>query len=43
MTVLLLKVSGVALLERSLQKRKPEYAAYAERTSTFFPRPPRRA
>jgi steroid 5-alpha reductase family enzyme len=43
MTVLLLKVSGVALLERSLQKRKPEYAAYAERTSAFFPRPPKAA
>lgn len=43
MTVLLLKVSGVALLERSLHKRKPEYAAYAARTSAFFPRPPKEA
>jgi steroid 5-alpha reductase family enzyme len=43
MTVLLLKVSGVALLERSLHKRKPEYAAYAARTSAFIPRPPRAA
>lgn len=43
MTVLLLKVSGVALLERSLHKRKPEYAAYAARTSAFFPRPPKAA
>ena len=42
MTVLLLRVSGVALLERSLHKRKPEYAAYAARTSAFLPRPPRR-
>jgi steroid 5-alpha reductase family enzyme len=42
MTVLLLKVSGVALLERSLQQRKPEYAAYAARTSAFVPRPPKR-
>jgi steroid 5-alpha reductase family enzyme len=42
MTVLLLRVSGVALLERSLRKRKPEYAAYAERTSAFVPRPPKR-
>ncbi|MFZ8999455.1 MAG: DUF1295 domain-containing protein [Ilumatobacteraceae bacterium] len=42
MNVLLLKVSGVALLEKSLKKRKPEYQAYVERTSSFFPRPPRR-
>ena len=41
MTILLLRVSGVAMLERSLRKRKPEYEAYAARTSTFFPRPPR--
>ncbi len=41
MTVLLLEVSGVALLERSLHKRKPEYAAYAARTSAFVPRPPK--
>jgi steroid 5-alpha reductase family enzyme len=43
MNVLLLKVSGVALLERSLHKRKPEYAAYAARTSAFLPRPPKAA
>ena len=43
MTVLLLRVSGVALLERSLRKRKPEYQAYAERTSAFIPRPPKRS
>lgn len=42
MTVLLLRVSGVALLERSLRKRKPDYEAYVARTSAFFPRPPRR-
>jgi steroid 5-alpha reductase family enzyme len=42
MTVLLLRVSGVALLERSLRKRKPEYQAYVARTSAFFPRPPKR-
>jgi steroid 5-alpha reductase family enzyme len=42
MTVLLLKVSGVALLERSLHKRKPEYAEYAARTSAFVPLPPKR-
>jgi steroid 5-alpha reductase family enzyme len=43
MTFLLLRVSGVAMLERSIGKRRPEYARYAERTSAFFPRPPRRS
>ena len=42
MTVLLVRVSGKALLERSLRKRKPEYDDYIARTSGFFPRPPRR-
>lgn len=40
MTWLLLKVSGVALLERTITERRPEYAAYIERTSAFFPLPP---
>ena len=42
MSVLLLRVSGVALLERSLSRRKPGYDEYVRRTSAFFPRPPRR-
>jgi steroid 5-alpha reductase family enzyme len=42
MTFLLLRVSGVALLERSIGKRRPEYVDYAARTSAFVPRPPRR-
>jgi steroid 5-alpha reductase family enzyme len=42
MTVLLVRVSGVALLEKSLIKRKPGYAEYAARTSAFIPMPPRR-
>jgi len=42
MTFLLLRVSGVALLERSIGKRRPDYADYAARTSAFVPRPPRR-
>jgi steroid 5-alpha reductase family enzyme len=42
MTFLLLRVSGVALLERSIGKRRPDYAQYAARTSAFVPRPPRR-
>ncbi len=41
MIVLLVKVSGAALLERSLSKRKPEYADYIARTSGFIPRPPK--
>ena len=41
MTFLLLRVSGVALLERSIGKRRPEYAEYQRRTSAFFPLPPR--
>jgi steroid 5-alpha reductase family enzyme len=40
MTVLLLRVSGVALLERSIGKRHPDYAVYQRRTSAFIPRPP---
>lgn len=43
MTILLLKVSGVALLERDLSARKPAYAAYMRRTNAFFPGPPREA
>lgn len=42
MTFLLLRVSGVALLERSIGKRRPGYADYAARTSAFVPLPPRR-
>ncbi|HEX5066392.1 MAG TPA: DUF1295 domain-containing protein [Myxococcota bacterium] len=42
MSFLLLRVSGVPLLERGLRKRRPGYAEYAERTSAFFPLPPRR-
>ena len=42
MTVLLLKVSGVTLLESTLRAEKPGYADYVRRTSAFWPRPPRR-
>lgn len=42
MTFLLLRVSGVALLERSLVRTRPAYRDYVETTSAFFPRPPRR-
>ncbi|TET54987.1 MAG: DUF1295 domain-containing protein, partial [Anaerolineales bacterium] len=41
MTFLLVRVSGVALLERTLKKR-PGYREYVETTSAFVPRPPQR-
>jgi steroid 5-alpha reductase family enzyme len=41
MTFLLLRVSGVALLERSIGKRRPDYVEYQRRTSAFVPLPPR--
>jgi steroid 5-alpha reductase family enzyme len=41
MSALLLRVSGVTLLERHMQQRRPGYEDYARRTSAFFPRPPR--
>jgi len=39
---LLLRVSGVHLLEADLLKQKPAYRDYMERTSAFLPMPPRR-
>ncbi len=42
MTVLLRRVSGVTLLEKSLVKRRAGYTEYVERTSAFIPRPPKR-
>lgn len=41
MTFLLIRVSGVALLEKTLSETKPGYREYVERTSSFFPMPPR--
>ncbi len=40
MSVLLMRVSGVTLLEKSMSQR-PGWAEYARRTSAFFPRPPK--
>jgi steroid 5-alpha reductase family enzyme len=37
MTALLLKVSGVALLEKSLKEKKPGYQQYMQKTSAFIP------
>ena len=39
MSFLLLKVSGVSLLEQTITDRRPDYAAYQARTSAFFPWP----
>lgn len=41
MTWLLVRVSGVAMLEPALLAKKPAYADYVRRTSAFVPRRPR--
>jgi len=41
MSFLLLKVSGVALLEKDIGVRRPGYAEYVRRTNAFFPGPRR--
>jgi steroid 5-alpha reductase family enzyme len=41
MTVMLLRVSGVALLEATMARR-PGFAEYMETTSAFVPWPPNR-
>ncbi|MEQ8841532.1 MAG: DUF1295 domain-containing protein [Acidimicrobiales bacterium] len=43
MSFMLLEVSGVAMLERGLMKRREGYDDYVARTATFFPRPPRKS
>jgi steroid 5-alpha reductase family enzyme len=43
MTLLLLKVSGVALLEKDIAERRPAYADYVQRTNAFLPGPRRNA
>ena len=42
MTLLLLKVSGVSLLERDIHERRPAYRLYVQRTNAFVPWIPRR-
>ena len=39
MSVLLLKVSGVGLLEKDIVERRPAYRDYIARTNAFFPGP----
>ena len=41
MTVLLLKVSGVRLLEKDITERRPAYRDYIARTNAFVPGPPK--
>jgi steroid 5-alpha reductase family enzyme len=43
MTLLLLKVSGVKLLEKDIAERRPAYRDYVARTNAFVPGPVRRA
>ena len=43
MSFLLLKVSGVAMLESTIGERRPGYADYVRRTNAFFPGPRRPA
>lgn len=41
MTFLLVKVSGVAMLDAHLAATRPGYSDYVRRTAAFIPRPPR--
>ena len=41
MSVLLMKVSGVTLLEKDIGERRPAYRHYIARTNAFFPGMPR--
>jgi steroid 5-alpha reductase family enzyme len=43
MSILLLRVSGVALLERDIGERRPAYRDYMLRTNAFFPGAPARS
>lgn len=43
MTWLLLKFSGVVMLEETIVERRPGYRAYIETTNAFIPGPPKRA
>jgi steroid 5-alpha reductase family enzyme len=37
MSVLLMRVSGVTLLEKDIGERRPKYVEYVRRTNAFFP------
>lgn len=42
LTWTLMRWSGAPMLERGMADRRPGYTAYRERTSPFFPRPPKK-
>ena len=42
MTLFLVRVSGAALLESDIEERRPGYADYIRRTSSFVPMPPKK-
>ncbi len=42
MSILLMRVSGVTLLEKDIGERRPQYAGYIQRTNAFFPWLPKR-
>jgi steroid 5-alpha reductase family enzyme len=37
MTLLIIKISGVSLLEKTLKDTKPQYRDYIQKTNSFFP------
>jgi steroid 5-alpha reductase family enzyme len=41
MNFLLVRVSGVPMLEKTMHQRRPDYVAYQNRTSGFIPRKPK--
>lgn len=41
MSILLMRISGVTLLEATIEERRPDYAAYRRSTNAFFPGWPR--
>ncbi|MBI2778036.1 MAG: DUF1295 domain-containing protein [Chloroflexi bacterium] len=41
MSVLLIRISGAGLLEKTIGQRRPGYDEYVRRTSGFFPLPPK--
>jgi steroid 5-alpha reductase family enzyme len=42
LTLMLLRVSGVSLLEKDIGNRRPQYADYVLKTNAFFPGPTRK-
>lgn len=42
MTFMLVRVSGVSMLEKTIGRRRPGYAEYVRTTSAFIPRPPKK-